>query len=100
VRSCCAPRNSVIRPLNSNPFLIFLVITTSGHVRRIFHFIVSSANGCKERRVAVEYTYECVSEGNALEMEDGEAELLPVRLWMGTYNPRDGGEDDEVVDLD
>lgn len=28
-------------------------------------------------------------EGNELEGEDGEDELLPARLWMGTYNPRE-----------
>jgi len=54
--TCCAAENSVLLPLNSNPFLIFLVISTSGHARRILLFILSSANGCKESRVAVEYT--------------------------------------------
>lgn len=29
---------------------------------------------------------------------DGEDELLPVRLWTGTYNPGDEGEDEATVD--
>lgn len=53
--SCFATSNSVL-PLNSNPFLIFLFMTTSGHVSRIFPFIFSSANGNKDSSVSREYT--------------------------------------------
>jgi len=55
IGSCCADKSSVLLPLNSNAFLIFLVMTTSGHVTRIFPFIDSSAKGCKDSSVVVEY---------------------------------------------
>lgn len=32
--------------------------------------------------------------GSVLEGEDGEDVLLPARLCTGTYNPKDGGEDE------
>lgn len=53
-RNCCGAVISGLFPLNSNPFLIFLVMTTSGHVARIFAFIFSSAKGCRENKVARE----------------------------------------------
>lgn len=92
MRSCCASKSSVLLPLNSNPFLIFLAMTTSGHATRILAFTLSSANGSKESSVAREYTYEGVAGGNVLVGDDGEDELLSARLWMGTYNPGDEGE--------
>lgn len=66
---CCAANSSFFLPLNSNPFLIFLVMTTSGHAMRIFSFILSSARARKENNVATEYTLG-MSEDNVLEGED------------------------------
>lgn len=31
-------------------------------------------------------------------MDDGEDELLSARLWIGTYNTRDDGEDEATLD--
>ena len=35
--------------------------------------------------------------GRVLVGDDGEDELLSARLWMGTYNPGDEGEDEATV---
>jgi len=48
---------SLLLPLlNPTPFLIFLVMTTSGQLTRIFPFMLSSAKGCRDSKVAMEYT--------------------------------------------
>jgi len=53
--SCFAAKSSDL-PLNSNPFLDFLFITTSGQLSRILPFILSSAKGSKDSNVLREYT--------------------------------------------
>ena len=40
----------------------------------------------------------CLPWGSVLVGEDGEDELLSARLWMGTYNPGDEGEDEVTFD--
>lgn len=48
--------------------------------------------------MAIEYKEDGVSEENVLEGEDGQEGdevLLPVRLWIGTYNPGDEDKDIE-----
>lgn len=55
LRSCFAAKSSDL-PLNSNPFLVFLFITTSGQFSRILPFILSSAKGSKDSNVLREYT--------------------------------------------
>ena len=39
----------------------------------------------------------CLLWGNALVGDVGEDELLPARLWTGTYKPGDEGEDEATL---
>jgi len=41
-----------------------------------------------------------VAAGSVVVGEDGEDEVLSARLWMGTYNPGDEGEDEVNLDSD
>jgi hypothetical protein len=48
----------------------------------------------------IQHKQTCLPAGSVVVGEDGEDEVLSARLWMGTYNPGDEGEDEVNLDSD